>query len=356
MNYQLEKYHGRASRHECPNCHDKHSFAYYVNDEDGQPLDPICGRCDHESSCGYHYPPRQYFQDHPTDRPLAKNFVPKMQMPLKPHKPLCAIPFKYVLLSASYNSLFIKFLCGLFDRNTLESPTIKRLGELYAIGATNDMDIIFWQIDINGKVRTGKIMKYGEDGHRIKDGYGVNWVHAKMKKDGLLPDDWELTQCLFGEHLLNWSMNKNKTVALVESEKTALIGAACYPQYLWLATGGKSQMSDEKMKVLSGRTVIMFPDVDGYNEWAERAKTFTFCKIIVSDALEKNASPEQRAAKIDIADVLIAELKNGYVPPKPEEEYKWLFCMTPKSEKELMIEEHSIIRLLIDELGLVEDG
>ena len=199
-------------------------------------------------------------------------------------------------------------------------------------------------------------MKYGEDGHRIKDGYGVNWVHAKMKKDGLLPDDWELTQCLFGEHLLNWSMNKNKTVALVESEKTALIGAACYPQYLWLATGGKSQMSDEKMKVLSGRTVIMFPDVDGYNEWAERAKTFTFCKIIVSDALEKNASPEQRAAKIDIADVLIAELKNGYVPPKPEEEYKWLFCMTPKSEKELMIEEHSIIRLLIDELGLVEDG
>lgn len=353
MNYQLEKYHGRASRHECPNCHDPHSFTYYV-DEDNQPLDPTCGRCDHESSCGYHYTPGEYFQDHQNEQ-HPKNYVPKMQLLPKPKKPLCTIPFKYVLQSASYNSNFIKFLCGLFDRDTLDSPTIIRLGELYAIGATKDKDIIFWQIDINGKVRTGKIMKYGEDGHRIKDGYGVNWVHAKMKKDGLLPEDWELTQCLFGEHLLNWSMNKNKTIALVESEKTALIGAAYYPQFLWLATGGKSQMAVEKMKVLAGRTVIMFPDVDGYEEWKERAKTLTFCKVNVSDALEKHASPEQRAAKIDIADVFIDELKGGYVPPKPEAEYQWLFGK-PKTDLELMMETLPSIQHMIDELGLVEDG
>lgn len=353
MNYQLEKYHGRASRHECPSCHDPHSFTYYV-DENGQPLDPTCGRCDHESSCGFHYTPGEYFQDH-QEHQQPKVFVPKMQLLPKPPKPLCTIPFKYVLQSASYNSNFIKFLCGLFDRDTLESPTITRLGELYAIGATKDKDIIFWQIDINGRVRTGKIMKYGEDGHRIKDGYGVNWVHAKMKKDGLLPEDWELTQCLFGEHLLNWSMNKDKVVALVESEKTALIGAAYYPQFLWLATGGKSQMAVEKMKVLSGRTVIMFPDVDGYEEWKERAKTLSFCKVIVSNALEKYASSEQRAAKIDIADVFIEKLKGGYVPPKPEAEYQWLFGK-PKTDLELMVETLPCIQHLIDELRLVEDG
>lgn len=353
MNYHLEKYHGRATRHECPNCHDPHSFTYYV-DENNQPLDPTCGRCDHESSCGYHYTPSEYFQNHPGEQ-QSKTFVPKMPYQPKPPKPLCTIPFKYVLRSASYNSVFIKFLCGLFDKDTLDSPTIKRLGELYAIGATNDMDVIFWQIDINGKVRTGKIMKYSEDGHRIKDGYGVNWVHAKMKKEGLLSDDWELTQCLFGEHLLNWSMNKNKTVVLVESEKTALIGAACYPQYLWLATGGKSHLANEKMKVLSGRTVLMFPDVDGYDKWVESAKTLTYCKTIVSDALEKNATPEQRAAKVDIADVLIAELKNGYVPPKPETEYQWLLGK-PKTALESMLETQPAIQYLIDELGLVEEG
>ena len=353
MNYQLEKYHGRASRHECPNCHDPHSFTYYV-DDDNQPIDPTCGRCDHESSCCYHYTPSEYFQDHQGEQ-RPKNITAKKRPQPKPPKPLCTIPFRYVLQSASYNSDFILFLCGLFDRNTLDSPTIKRLGELYALGATKDRDVIFWQIDINGRVRSGKIMKYGEDGHRTKDGYGVNWVHAKMKKDGLLPDDWEVTQCLFGEHLMNWSMNKDKVVAVVESEKTALIGAAYHPQFLWLATGGKSQMPVEKMKVLTGRTVILFPDVDAYEVWKKQAETLAFCKITVSDALEKHASPEQRAAKIDIADVFIDELKGGYVPPKPEAEYQWLFGK-PKTDLQLMMETLPSIQHMIDELGLVEDG
>lgn len=351
--YHLEKYRTKASRHECPRCH-RHSFTRYV-DEEGQPLDPECGRCDHESSCGYHYPPKDYYRDHPADKRAGEVFVPKMQSIAQKPKPLCTIPFKYVQQSASYNSTFIRFLCSLFDRDTLESPTLRRLGELYALGATRDGSVIFWQIDINGKVRTGKIMKYGVDGHRVKSGNGVNWVHAKMIKDGRLPADWELTQCLFGEHLLNLSMNCEKVVALVESEKSALIGAACFPDYVWLATGGKSQLSLEKMKVLKGRTVVMFPDVDGYEEWKERAKTLSFCKVIVSDALEKYASSEQRAAKIDIVDVFIEKLKGGYVPPKPEAEYQWLFGK-PKTDLELMVETLPCIQHMIDELGLIEDG
>lgn len=354
--YQLQKYRTKATRHECPKCHDKRrTFTYYV-DEDGQPLDPSCGRCDHESSCGYHYTPRDYFRDHPTNKPTTRNFMPKMQMPPKP-KPLCTMPKGIVTQYASYDSIFVEFLRGLFPQKMV----IPRLGSLYGLGATKDKDVIFWQIDINGKVRSGKIMKYGEDGHRIKDGNGVNWIHAKMKKDGLLTDDWELTQCLFGEHLLNLSMNKNKTVALVESEKSALIGAACYPQYVWLATGGKSQLSVDKMKVLAGRMVIMFPDVDGFKEWTEKAKEFTFCKdIIVSNALEKNATDDQRAAKIDIADVLVDKLRSGDYPiPKPTEEYHWLFYQwtttKPKSDLELMIEERPHIQHMIDELGLVSE-
>jgi len=349
----LEKYKGRATRHQCPKCGDPHSFTYYL-DKDGQPIDPTCGRCDHESGCGYHYTPSEYYRDHQSEKPM-KNFVPKMQFQPKPPKPLCTIPFKYVRQSASYNSTFVKFLCGLFDRYTLKSPTISRLGELYAIGATKDMEIIYWQIDINGKVRTGKIMKYGEDGHRVKDGNGVNWIHAKMKKDGLLSDDWELTQCLFGEHLLNLSKNKDKVVAIVESEKSALIGAACFPQYVWLATGGKSQLSIDKMKVLSGRTVIMFPDADGFKEWTEKAKEFTFCKVTVSDVLEKNATDEEKANKIDISDWLIKQLKDGYAPPIPTEEYQWLFGFKPKSDLDLMIEEHPFIQTMIDELELKPD-
>lgn len=307
--YHLEKYRTKASRHECPNCHDRHSFTYYV-DDDGQPLDPECGRCDHESSCGYHYPPADFFRDHPIDPIAMKHFVPKMQITPPLPKPLCTIPFKYVRLSASYNSTFVRFLCSLFDRDTLDSPTVRRLGEQYALGATKEREVIFWQIDIRGRVRSGKVMRYGQDGHRVKDGQGVNWVHSRMIRDGLLPTDWQLTQCLFGEHLLNWSTNRDKVVALVESEKSALIGAACFPAYVWLATGGKSQLSIDKMKVLSGRTVILFPDVDGYRDWKEKAKEFIFCKVTVSDILEKNASPAERDSKIDIADWLVRQLRD----------------------------------------------
>ncbi len=308
--YHLEKYHTKASRHECPNCHDRHSFTYYV-DDNGEPLDLACGRCDHESRCGYHYTPKQYFIDHPALTATARPFIPKMQTIARPPLPLCTLPFRYVRLSASYNSTFVRFLCSLFDRHTLDSPTIRRLGELYALGATNDKDVIFWQIDSRGRVRSGKIMRYGTDGHRIKDNSGgADWVHAKLMKAGRLPPDWQLTQCFFGEHLLNWSMNRDKVVALVESEKSALIAAACFPNYVWLATGGKSQLSADKMKALAGRTVILFPDVDGYSEWKEKAKELIYCKVTVSDILERNATDDERAAKIDIADWLVRQLRD----------------------------------------------
>ena len=154
-------------------------------------------------------------------------------------------------------------------------------------------------------------MRYGENGHRIKNNTsGADWVHSKLMKAGLLPSDWQLTQCLFGEHLLNWSMNRDKVVALVESEKSALIGAACFPDYVWLASGGKSQLSVDKMKVLEGRTVILFPDVDGYSDWKEKAKELIYFKVTVSDILERNATAEERAAKIDIADWLVSQLRD----------------------------------------------
>lgn len=64
-----------------------------------------------------------------------------------------------------------------------------------------------------------------------------------MKRVGQLPEDWELTQCLFGEHLL--PLYPDKPVALVESEKTAVICSGLMPRFLWRATGGKQQINQE---------------------------------------------------------------------------------------------------------------
>lgn len=335
--YQLEKYRGKATRHECPRCGDKHSFAYYV-DELGNIIDKAVGRCNHESGCGYHYTPKEYFTDHPNEKQEPQRNTPII---IK-KKELCTIPFDYVEKSASYKSSFVEFLCGIFP-----IATIEQLAEDYALGATRDEAVIYWQIDNKGRVRTGKVMKYNPDtGHRIKE-FNVNWIHSLMKKHQQLPEDWELTQCLFGEHLLNLERNRDKVVAVVESEKSAIIGSGCNPNFVWLATGGKSQLSVEKMRVLAGRTVVMFPDVDGYAEWVEKAKTFTFCKVVVSDILEKNATEEQRSAKIDIADLLIAKRET---PPTIEAMQTEL---TDADKMRLMREKNPVFGMLCDRLNLV---
>ena len=342
----LEKYTGRASRHKCPKCGDPHSFAYYLDGNTGLPIDKTVGRCNHESGCGYHYTPKQFFIDNPVEKECFVN--PVQQKPIqKPRRETDYIPFRYVEKSASYNSSFVYFLCGLFDRYSLESPTIERLMQDYALGATKDGSIIYWQIDTKGKVRTGKVMKYDPNtGHRVKDGSGINWVHAIMKKQGLLPDDYNLVQCLFGEHLLK--MYPTKVVALVESEKSALIASGVYPNYIWLATGGKSQLSIDKLKVLQGRTVVMFPDVDGFEYWSNKAKEVEAigCKVVVSDLLEKNATDEDRANKIDIADWLIRCLSVSTVT-----EVKTAITEAEKT-LQAMIEANPALQLLIDTFDL----
>lgn len=326
----LEKYTGKASRHKCPKCGDAHSFAYYLDGNTGQVIDKNVGRCNHESGCGYHYTPKQFFIDNPVEK---ERFVVPVQIKPKqqPKRETSYIPFQYVEKSVSYNSSFIYFLCRLFDRYSLESPTIEKLMQDYALGATKDGSIIYWQIDTKGKVRTGKVMKYDpHTGHRIKSGGGINWIHSIMKRQDLLPEDFNLVQCLFGEHLLR--MYPDKVVALVESEKSALIASGVYPDYIWLATGGKSQLSIDKLKVLKGRTVIMFPDVDGFEYWSNKAKEVETigCKVVVSDLLEKNATDEDRENKIDLADWLIRTLSTDVKEVRKElsEAEKTLQIMT----------------------------
>lgn len=341
----LEKYTGRTSRFACPNCNDPHSFARYLDGDTGLCIHKDVGRCNHESSCGYHYTPKQYFIDNPTkdERSVPSRHKSK-PIEAKPIE-IGTIPFSYIERSVSYKSTFIYFLCKLFDRARLESPTIERLMNDYALGATKDGGIIYWQIDIKGRVRTGKVMQYNrETGKRVKDTGGVNWIHALMKKQKQLSDSYNLVQCLFGEHLLK--VYPDKKVALVESEKSAIIASGVFPDYIWLATGGKSQLSIDKLNVLKGRTVIMFPDVDGYQYWQDKAKEMSFCKVVVSDILEQNATEKERAAKIDIADWLINGLMNDNLPTMRQQ-------MTD-SERILlnMVSINPLVEVLINEFNL----
>ena len=101
----------------------------------------------------------------------------------------------------NYDSVLVTLL-----RTLLDPFVVEGLIDEYRIGVTKSRATIFFLIDQEGRCRTGKIMKYdSETGHRIKDPNDpgrITWVHSLMKNFGQLPKEWELSQCLFGEHLL----------------------------------------------------------------------------------------------------------------------------------------------------------
>ena len=311
--YHLQKYAGISSRHTCPACERPRCFTLYI-DDNGNILHPTVGRCDHESSCGYHRTPRQYFLDHPehrhfvipSERSESRNLLHYRHA--RPDRASPGIIPQNLIPPPSATNHLITFL-----KTMIPSSAIDRIIADYRLASTPDQAIIFLQIDQDNQCRTGKIMQYNPaTGHRIKDPNKpgrINWLHSILKRRKQLLRDWQLTQCLFGEHLL--PQHPDKTVALVESEKTAIICSAMMPQYLWLATGGKSGLTSERLSSLKGRKIIVFPDIDAFKDWQQKIFTFPHLDIRISRLLEDNATPADRAAHIDLADWILKYLETN---------------------------------------------
>lgn len=312
--YILEPYKGMNTRYRCPTCQQRDkTFSLYIDTETGEHIHPTVGRCNRESNCGYHYTPKQYFQDNPS-RPvtpplhcIAVNFSKS-----KTNKPVTFIPvdvFK-ASLKAHEENHFVKFLINLFGVE-VASYLISR----YFIATSKHWSgaTVFWQIDIQGKIRTGKIMLYNPTtGKRIKEPFQhISWVHTALKQP-----EFELRQCLFGEHLL---IEKTKPVAIVESEKTAIIASVYLPQFIWVAVGSLTNLNAEKCSVLKGRTVTLFPDLNGFEKWSSRAKELShIVNFTVSDLLECKATEAEKKQGLDLADYLIRFDFREFIQPEPK--------------------------------------
>lgn len=217
------------------------------------------------------------------------------------------IPLSYLNRSLGKESNFVEYLSSVFKEDD-----IVNIMNQYKLGMTKNGSVIYWYIDRDNNLRSGKIMQYNAiSGKRIKDGYSVDWVHSKLKKEDKLPPDWTLSRCLYGEHLL--STNADAKLCLVESEKTAIIASIFQPAVIWLATGGKGSFNSKVCQSLGGRNVEIFPDLGATQEWSDKVTEISDtvgCKMIINDVLEKQASPEQRERGCDIADFLL----NSYIP------------------------------------------
>ncbi len=194
----------------------------------------------------------------------------------------------------------------------------------YRLGMARDGGVIFWQIGPCEQVCDGKIMYYRDDCHRDHH-HSPTWVSSELKRFYLGKDYPAtflpvFTHCLFGLHLLmedvRWKKEDGRTIAILESEKTAVIMSEIRPQYLWLATGGLEALRPEILFPLRSYRVILFPDTDEtgstFAKWYDMAlkaqKLYVFhYPIRVSPLLEQKATPDQKSRKIDLVDYLFEQ-------------------------------------------------
>ncbi len=272
----------------CPAC-GKRRFVRYIDQETGQYLNDHMGRCDREVNCGYFQKPgkslqNQTFIHKPEPKPMTRHFI-SMEL--------------------------VKSTCKQYEKNHLVTylnsifppETVNSLLQTYHLGTTKSGSTIFWQVDRERKARSGKIIFYDPATGRRRKDLPVSWVHRKMRYRL-----FDLQQCLFGLHLVN-KTKPGATVGIVESEKTAMICTAYFPEITWLATGGLQNLKPELFHGLLRFRLVLFPDLGAFDKWTNKARTIRRTlpgiMISVSDYLEALASDQERASGYDLADYLV---------------------------------------------------
>ena len=388
MKYTLQPYSGIWSRYTCPECHKHKVFTRYIDTTTQQPIADHVGRCSRENNCGYHFKPSDYFgsmknngYDFSKDAHLWKKSIVDgpWSMDGKGKKSIVDSPWSMDGKGLSGNGLSNNpYLIGNIIKNnnllnrapdygpstidhgpsyihsdtvniTLETIDyrdnnfVQYLITLFGLDKAHDLvaayrignsshwpgATIFWQIDITGKVRTGKIMLYNrQTGKRVKEPFNhITWVHSLLVGSGEevgsrqftvgsqtaatanctpATANFHLKQCLFGEHLL--AENPEAIVAIVESEKTAIMASAMLPGFVWLAAGSLNNLNERICKVLQYRQVLLFPDLLAYDKWKAKAQQLTLqlpgTTFKVFKELERMANDDEKKKGLDLGDLM----------------------------------------------------
>jgi hypothetical protein len=355
--YSLEK---GSKKHHCPNCNKK-TFVRYIDTETGSNYLPEqYGRCDRESKCSYHLNPyldgyaKAIWEQEQKVTGVTKVTAPKEKYFRTQPKIETVFfdfdTFKQTLQPERYEqntfiqNLFYKVQFPFEVDEVTKVIQLYRLGTVangYRAGANT-----FPFIDIKGNVRAVQVKQFDEQNHTT----GTDFLHSIIEKhhtrnnkplpewlEAYIKQDKRIT-CLFGEHLL--SKYHSNPVALVEAPKTAVYGTLYFglpetPESLiWLAVYNKSSFSFDKLKVLQGRFVYVFPDLskDGntFKEWETKAKEYESrlpgTRFIFSDLLEQLAPERDKSEGNDLADYLIKQdwrlfrKRNIQEQPQPEPE------------------------------------
>ena len=329
--YTLEPYDSGRQYEICPLCAQTR-YVRYVDTETGEYLPMEYGRCERMNNCGYHKSPKELITN-----PLKNNKMETKNVnenvaettseinPERIEKSSMLAPVDKTNISNVVLLFFLSLIYGA-DR-VLEVTQMYGLYLFRGFSKEGRYGIGFPQI-LDGRIRQIKAMAYNLAGTRITDGeefLTYNTRSGKYEKVIASADylfspirflgkmlmrgfDFVNQQTFFGAHLIE--MYPEKIKAIVESEKTAIIGALEKPEFVWLATGGQygcKWTSPEVYSILQGHQVMLFPDLKATEDWKIRAQKLADAGIDVSvyEKLEEEATAEDKANGLDIADFFL---------------------------------------------------
>lgn len=302
----------------CPRC-GKRTFTPYVNNE-GIKLSDEVGRCDRRDKCQYHYTPKEFFNDNPDKEKGNGNKNTKRKERRIYEPPTYIEPSDFALTMKRYEcNSFALYLHKIFD-SKIGGMEVERILIEYGVGTSKEFggSPIFWLIDHYGNIREGKIMGYNPDtGKRIKEPKPqFNNLHTLMKEKY----QGQFKPCFFGSHLTKIQKYNNLPLWIFESEKAAIIVAMAM---VWggmmlglpVATSGceclnptpeHKQNPFDRVQLLKGRNVVLFPDNGKFDEWKLKGMALKeFCRTVyISTAMETDRHPHNIDCIIEEGDAL----------------------------------------------------
>ena len=263
------------------------------------------------------------------------NYTPPPPRPAPPPLDLLVLP-KHLMAGTLMDEALDKDNLVAWIRTGIRWDAVqrKRIEEMlgmYCVGHGRNGHTIFWQLDEQGRLRTGKMMKYKPDGHRDKTAsWSFDWIHATLSRHWDAerqemtdeppypfphlydPSKQEARITFFGMHLLNKWKRKDveQTVCIVESEKTALLMAIAYGNHakqVWIACGGLEMLTRERLQPIidQRRRIILYPDRDGIEKWNVKAEQLHYDRLTIDTRPVTEWWKPQDDEKADIADVVI---------------------------------------------------
>ena len=236
------------------------------------------------------------------------------------------------------------FFQPFIDSEDLTVDQMHHAVERYHLGKTKSGQPIFWMIDDMLQPLDARI--------------GTTWISKLLKQREPLLEYWHVQHCLFGLHLLchtdptdltdngcvaafppyplenkssfaeqkksvrsKRSVCENKNICVVESEASAVVLSALFPESIWMAYATTPHLSPDLFAPLEGQTVIIYPRTDPtlstylfFRDLVDQTLRFYNLDLHVDTTLEDHATEEQKEREIDIVDFLLEN--SATIPPE----------------------------------------